>query len=92
MCNVTKIKNNQGGELVIVIASERVVPQGITEFPSLGVARQTPDFVVLFSSPGVGTVVSPSADPQINHDFGQFTTDWDMDLFEPFTGNLLLRN
>lgn len=56
------------------------------EYPWVGVLNGT---VVGFSANGVGTVLVADDD-----DFEQFehSTDWDMDMFEPYDGFVVLAN
>lgn len=78
--------------VVVLIRERKKEPMGMQDFPCLGVARQTRDFVVLFSAKGVGTVVSPSSDPSVPYGLGYYSNNWGMQLFEEYNGNLVLSN
>lgn len=56
-------------------------------FPCLGVARQTPDLIVLFSDESKGTVLTPVA-----NSFGLYREDWNMEDFDLYHGQLVLSN
>lgn len=78
--------------VVVLIKERRHEPRGMQDFPCLGVAYQTLDFVVLFTAEGVGTVVSPSSDPNVSFGLGYHSNNWGMQQFKEYNGNLVLSN
>lgn len=58
-------------------------------FPKLMVWTHDPEFVVLFSKPGVGVVVSGSDGV---HDVGSYSDDWATGGFKMFRGSITLEN
>ncbi len=59
-----------------------------TKFPRLMTRKIKGDLIILFTSPSVGVVVSEGIDRNI----GEFRTDWIMDNFEDFNGEVKLQN
>jgi hypothetical protein len=57
------------------------------EYPCLKVGRNSGS-IVLFSAPKKGTVVF--AKEKSIHDLGNYSDGWDMNLFEPFDGQVKL--
>jgi hypothetical protein len=58
------------------------------EYPFLG---QCGDAVMLFYAHGCGTVIC-DPDEDMAFDLGYHSTEWDMDMFEPFGGTVKLSN
>ena len=58
------------------------------KFPFLGVGSN--GNVILFASPGVGTVVYKS--PTTDYELGRQGNTYCMDMFKPLVGTLTLRN
>lgn len=51
--------------------------------------NHSPKFIVLFSQPNCGMVVSSE---NSTHNLGSYRTDWRMELFNPFKGKVTLFN
>ena len=69
-----------------VVNKDEIVKEG--EFPKLMVDINDGDFVVLFSSSGIGVVVSGEAGGELGYN----STDWSMAGFHDFRGSITIRN
>jgi hypothetical protein len=58
------------------------------KYPCLMALKNMPEYVVLFKSAGVGTIV---ADPN-NNNLGFYSALWDMTTFAPYNGEIILSN
>lgn len=61
-------------------------------WPKLMCSQTREDFIVIFSSPGVGTVLCDTDRALKPYPVGYYATDWDMRTFEPFHGEITLKN
>lgn len=62
------------------------------EYPCLKVGNTSKELVVLFFRAGEGTVVHPSDNNPFVHSVGYTSKTWEMDMFVPFTGEVVLSN
>lgn len=73
--------------------SEKISMKSLT-FPCLGKYMcKIPggSFIVLFKKPNVGTVVY-TGNPSLTWQLGTYSEEWEMDNFEYFNGEVVLRN
>jgi len=72
----------------IVSTREEQAASPTPQFPCLMLGRNS-EQIVLFKAPKCGTVVSSGC---YTANEGRYSTDWLMEVFEPFNGTLTLEN
>ena len=76
--------------MIKVTVVEQKTQEEKPEYPKLMRYYKEEDFIVLFESPNVGTVVLDTS--LCGYPVGHFSKEWVMENFIPFTGSITLTN